>query len=287
MARVLIAGCGYVGVRLGMQLVERGHSVWAARRRPSVLPQELRPAAVDLMDGSGLDHLPFPFATIFYTAAAGESSENAYVDAYVRGPQTLLRHLSSLAPSPTRLVYCSSTSVYGENQGEHVDEKTLARPEGFRGQRVLEGEELFRASGLETVSLRLGGIYGPGRTRLIEAVRSGAASRQADGDAYTNRIHRNDAAAALAHLMNLQAPAQLYLGVDEEPALRSEVHRWLAVKLGVESAVVPPAARQPMGKRCSSRRLRDTGFHFEYPTYRQGYSAQIAEEFPELGDLED
>jgi len=94
---------------------------------------------------------------------------------------------------------------------------------------------------------------------------------------YTNRIHRDDAARACAHLLALERPAARYVGVDAEPADRADVLRWLAARLGV------PAPRgdcdenaAPTGKRCSSALLRASGFELTFPSYREGYSALLA-----------
>ena len=131
--------------------------------------------------------------------------------------------------------------------------------------------------------LRLGGIYGPGRTSLVERVRSGAARVSPGSARFTNRIHRDDAAAALAHLAALPAAPSCHLGVDCAPAPEAEVLAWLAERLGVAPPCedAPPAreeTRRATGnKRCSNARLLATGFRFRYPTYREGYEALLRE----------
>jgi nucleoside-diphosphate-sugar epimerase len=154
---------------------------------------------------------------------------------------------------------------------------------------MLEAEAVLAASGFSAVSLRLGGIYGPGRTRLVESVRSGRAALRAGAPRFGNRIHRDDAAGALAHLATLalagRALAPLYLGVDDEPSDEAVVLRWIASQLGVpeptmrdgEAAPRARDANRPASnKRCSNARLRATGYRFCFPTFREGYAAAIA-----------
>lgn len=284
MAHLLIAGCGDVGCRLGLRLVGQGHTVWGLRRHPEALPSELRPLAADLADPGSLHgvlrDLPPDLDAVIYTAAADGPSEEAYRRAYVTGVDHLLTVLEGRSTPPRRVLFASSTGVYGQTDGSHVDETSPTEPRRFTGQRVLEGEERCRASRIPSVSLRLGGIYGPGRTRLIDRVASGAAKCPEGEPTYTNRIHSEDAAGALAHLVTLEEPDPVYLGVDTESADLCEVLRFLAQELGVDPPEVVPrdqAGRRGGSKRCSSRRLQDSGYRFLYPTYREGYAELIAE----------
>ena len=138
------------------------------------------------------------------------------------------------------------------------------------------GEGHVQAGPFPAVILRLGGIYGPGRGRLIERVRSGEARCAPGAPVWSNRIHRDDAAGALAHLLLLDRPEGLYLGVDSEPSPVCEVYRYVASVLGVPPPREGDDAR-PGGssKRCSNARLRRDGYRFEFPTYREGYRAVL------------
>src|SRR5690606_26975911 len=110
-----------------------------------------------------------------------------------------------------RFAFTSSTGVYGQSDGGWVDETSPAEAQGFSGRWIREGEKLLEASPCETVSLRLGGIYGPGRARLIGTVRDGSAVITDGPPRYLNLNHRDDCAAALEHLLFLDNPAPVYL----------------------------------------------------------------------------
>ena len=247
--RVLIAGCGDLGTALGLELAGRSGrdeagplgepgaaggsgsptepcEVYGLRRNPASLPAPLRPLAADLGAPETLRELP-EVDTVVYAAAADRSTEEAYRIALT---STAVRNLLT-APAlqrspPRRFFFVSSTAVYAQDGGEWIDESSPAEATHFRARLLLEGERLLRdsASAATAVTvLRLSGIYGPGRTRLVELVRSGRATYPPGPPRYANRIHRDDAAGALAHLLQMTAPEALYLGVDDAPVDLAEV----------------------------------------------------------------
>jgi nucleoside-diphosphate-sugar epimerase len=285
MANILIAGCGYVGTALGISLAAAGHVVWGLRRAAEGLPPGIRHLEADLTAPQTLHALPPGLDVVFYTAAPHGSDDAAYRAIYVDGLRHLLEALARQRQSPRRVFFTSSTAVYAQTTGEWVDETSPAEPEHFTGSRVLEGERLLLAGPFRATVLRLGGIYGPGRTSLIERVRQGLAAYR-DGPAlYTNRIHRDDCAGALHHLMTLPQPESLYIGVDHEPADYGEVLRWLADRIGappprVEAASGADTRRQRTNKRCRNAKLVASGYVFRYPTYREGYTALLATDHP-------
>ncbi len=285
--RVLIAGCGDVGTRLGLLLAAEGHEVWGARRQVRKLPGALRGLAVDLSEIESLSRLPEALDLVVYTAAADQSTEEAYRRAYVDGLRNVL---AAVGGGPGRILFVSSTSVYGQRDGAWVDEASPTEPSGFRGRLILEGEELLAAHDSPTIAVRFAGIYGPGRARLVDSVRSGVAVCFDDPPLYTNRIHADDCAGALRHLGLAEntpdSPHSVVLGVDHEPAADGEVKRWLARQLGVSD---PPSAeplsgsggaagpRSRASKRCSNRLLLASGYRFLFPDYRVGYAAVLKE----------
>jgi nucleoside-diphosphate-sugar epimerase len=273
--RVLIAGCGDVGGELGRRLVADGHRVFGLRRNAAALPPEVEPVAADLGVPASLAAVPEAVSLLVYSAAADGFSDEAYQRAYVSGVRNVL---DALSDHPLRRVlFVSSTGVYGQDDGGWVDEGSPTEPAGFSGRRLLEGERLVARCGAPSVSVRFGGIYGPGRTRLIDRVRAGATCSESPVT-WTNRIHRDDCAGVLRHLAWLDDPAPVYVGVDCEPAAQCEVLDWLASAIGAPRPRRAPGARRGRGgnKRCSNRRLLASGYRFAYPSYREGYGAMLA-----------
>jgi nucleoside-diphosphate-sugar epimerase len=292
--RVLIAGCGYVGSRLAERLRDRGHEVIGLRRDVARLPPGIVPACADLAAPASLAAVELPGAidAVVYAAAAGAPDDAAYRRAYVDGPRNLLAELESRGQRPQRVIYTSSTGVYPQDEGQVVDETSEVDGDDGRGtprvDRVREGERVFESFatshvvGAEVVIVRFGGIYGPGRERLVESVRSGTIEYGERPRHFTNRIHREDCAGVLEHLLTLPSPHRLYAAVDDEPAPLDDVVRFLASCLALPvppPRPSPPAADSPpaTGKRVANARLRASGYAFTYPTYREGYAAILRE----------
>ena len=276
MSRVLIAGCGYVGSALAQRLVARGQRVWGLRRGDAALPEGVERIRADLAHADSLAGLPGDLEQVVYAAGPGGREEADYRRAYVEGLAVLLRALVDQGQRPRRVFFVSSTSVYAQDRGERVDETSPAEPVRFNGSRLLEAEALLREAPFESTVLRFAGIYGPGRTRLLDSVRSGSPRVEAQPPRYTNRIHRDDCAASLEHLMGLPEPDPLYLGVDSEPVDDVTLRAWLAQTLGVAA---PPAVRADhegfRGKRCQNARLLACGYRYRFPSFRDGYGAMI------------
>jgi len=293
---ILIAGCGYVGRELARQLVADGHrDVLGLRRSQVDVAPGVRTVAADLLDPESLRRgLPADaqITHVAYAASADGSTRDAYLAAYRDGWSHLRAVLAERGDPVDRAVLVSSTGVYGHGDGRWVDEDTPPEPRGETGPALLEAEEAALAADVPypTVVLRLAGIYGPGRTRLVDQVRTGQAPR-GNPDRYTNRLHRDDCARAVGHLLlRVPDPAPRYLGADDEPVRMRDVRAWLAETLGVP---LPPAGgdgggdgtRVPgIGKRCRNARLRGTGLDLRYPTFREGYGALIRGEGDDSGN---
>lgn len=288
MARILIAGFGYVGSALAVLLRDAGHAVVGVKRSPGGMPDGVEGVRADLADpasiAAALASIEGPIDVSVCAVAADAGDDDAYRCAYVEGNRNLLAALRARGPLPRHVFFTSSTAVYAQDDGSWVDEASETTPRDFRGARMLEAERVLSESGAPATVLRLGGIYGPGRTRLIESVRGGHARIAPGPPRFGNRIHRDDAAGALAHLVGMalrgDALPPILIGVDDEPADEAVVLRWLAAALGVPEPAAgagAPAARARGGnKRCSNARLRAAGYRFRYPTFREGYGALIS-----------
>jgi nucleoside-diphosphate-sugar epimerase len=198
----------------------------------------------------------------------------------VDGVRHLLSALVTQGHKLQRFIFTSSTGVYAQQSGEWVDETSPAEPVHFSGRELLLAEQTVLRSGFPAIVVRLGGIYGPGRTRLIDSVRRGTAECTDGPAVYTNRIHRDDCAGVLQHVMQLAQPNSLYVAVDNEPAEQNTVLRWLTLQLGLPPPRTVPAGNADVrghrsNKRCRNARLVETGYMFRYPTFREGYHALL------------
>ena len=281
MAAILIAGCGDVGGALARRLLADGHVVYGLRRRTHLLPAGVRPVAADLRAPATLRAVPGGLDVVCYTAAADARSADAYRAAYVDGVRNLL-HAVARASAPARVLYASSTRVYPQDAGEWVDEDAPTGGADPYARLLLAGEAAARAAAASAVVVRLAGIYGPGRTRLIDRVRAG----EACAAAWTNRIHRDDCAGVLRHLVRIERPLPLYLGADHQPATECEVMDWIAERLGLPAPPRANADAGARGKRCRNARLAASGYAFEQRGFRDGYGALLAGQAAGNGKLE-
>ncbi len=279
--KVLIAGCGYVGTRLAELLLAEGREVAAARRTwgPDA-PKGLEKIVADLTKPGSLRGVK-GVRQVVYAASAGQFADDAYRSIYVDGVAAALEFAKSAVPAVERFVFVSSTGVYGLGAGDWVDEDSeITAPESFSSRRLLEGEALVTASGLPSVTVRLGGIYGPGRQGLLDSVRDGTARLAPGHRIWTNRIHLEDCARVLQFVLNLPEPDSLYVAVDDDPARKDEILEWIARHLGVPSPPDGEMAKlhQRGNRRCSNVRLRTAGYKFFYPTYREGFASLMGQE---------
>ncbi len=264
--RILIAGAGYVGCALAERLA-REHEVWILRRATTQAPAHVQVVPADLRQPDTLNHLPKVDA-VYFTAAADARTEDAYRAIYVDGLKNLLQAMTPCPPQ--RVVFTSSTAVYAQDDGSTVSEQSATEPSAATARILLEAEAWLHAQDVPATIMRLSGIYGPTRTRLIERVKTGLAWQHLEANAWTNRIHRDDCAGALAHVLTLQNPAPCYIASDNYPARFGEVAGWLARELGVQ--LTRPPASNDSQKRCDNSLLIQSGYRFIYPSFRDGYA---------------
>lgn len=280
--RVFVAGAGYVGLELARQLAEAGHTVWAARRSVPALPSGVTPWPCDLTDPALV--VPEGVTHVAFAASPDASDPASYERTYVTALERTLASFDRAGARLERVVLVSSTSVFAAEDDAIVDESSPTRTDGTAAH-IVRGESIVR-SREGGIVLRLAGIYGPERNRMVRMVRDGTA-RLARSGPIGNRIHRDDCAGAVAHLLALPSPSDLYVGVDHAPVELAEVYRWIAAQLGLppppESDELDARGKESLArggsarKRCSNRRLLESGYVFRYPTYREGYAALLAE----------
>ena len=275
--KVVFIGCGDIATRAALKLQNSGTAVLGVRRQISNLPADLPATAADVLNPSSLEFLRNSDAnTLVYSLAADSFNEESYLNAYVTGLNNTIQACDF--GQIKRLIFISSTAVYHQNDGSQVDELSPTAPQRFNGKVMLEAEKLALATGVGT-ALRLSGIYGPGRLRLVDRVRNGHCSDERSAT-WSNRIHVEDCAGVIAHLVNQDTLPEVVLGSDSLPATSVDVESFIAEQLGVEKQYAEPNSKRPKriagSKRCDNRMLLGTGYQFTHPDYRSGYKALIA-----------
>ncbi|MBV0901469.1 SDR family oxidoreductase [Haloarcula salina] len=288
-ARVAILGCGYVGLELGRQLRDEHEVVGVRRSDEGVARIEdagFDGVRADVTDPDSLSAVPDADWLVFAASSGGRGADAAR-EVYVDGLETAIDHFWSREDAPERLVYTSSTGVYGDHGGAWVDEETPLDPQTEKTEVLAEAERVARERPTEYGGhgsvARFAGLYGPDRYRL---------ERYLDGPVtagYLNMVHRDDAAGAVRFLLTEGRREEGVLVVDDEPVEKWAFADWLAEQCDVpfppkqttEERLDDPdlsetaKRRIQTSKRCSNDRLRSLGYEFAYPTFREGYRDAI------------
>ncbi|MBI5386625.1 MAG: SDR family oxidoreductase [Verrucomicrobia bacterium] len=287
--RVLIIGCGYVGLPLGAELARQGHEVFGMRRTPAA-DGELRAAGIqplhtDITDPASLAEIEPCFDWVANTVSSSRGGVEDYRRVYLAGTRNLVNWL--MRAPPVKLVYTSSTGVYGQNDGSIVDESRPTEPGTETGRVLVETERLLlaaaREQGLPAVVLRLAGIYGPGRGHYFKQFVSGEMALADGGQRILNMIHRDDVVGAIIAALERGRAGEVYNVADDEPVTQTGFFRWLSAHLGrpmpSEGADVASASpkRHLTNKVVSNAKLKaELGCAFKYPTFREGYADEVA-----------
>ena len=286
--RVLIVGCGYVGLPLGAELVRQGHEVFGLRRSAErgdeLKTAGIHPLAGDITRPEDLAGLPAPFDWVVNTVSSSKGGAEEYRSVYLDGT----RHLIDwLAGTPLKkFVYTSSTSVYGQADGSLVKEDAAAEPASETSRLLVETENLLVAATRErnfpAVILRVAGIYGPERGHLFQQYLRNEARITGKGERIINMIHREDLVTTITAALKNGRPGEIYNAADDEPVAQIHFFRWLSETLGKN---MPPFATETenaqrkrglTNKKVSNRKMKmEFGVQLKFPTFRQGYTAEI------------
>jgi nucleoside-diphosphate-sugar epimerase len=275
---VLIVGCGDLGIRAGRELFARGWQVAGVRRDVSRLPAEFTAFAADYTRSGSLDFaqaLRPEFVVATFNPL--DRSEAGYRAGFTEATANLLRGLGGHVPRI--VISVSSTRVFAERRGGWVDEESPLAEDDPLALAMIDAEHLLLSSPLPATVVRFAGIYGAPGGRLVSRVARGEIC-EAQPPRYGNRIHRDDCAGFLCHLLGLASAgepvAPVYIGVDDDPAPQYEVEQWLAGELGVEGRPGTAPGRGGSGhKRCRNRLLRASGYELRYPDFRAGYGVVL------------
>lgn len=274
--RLLVVGAGDLGLRVAALHAATGHPVIAVKRKPVALPPGVQGLWSDVakLDRSMLP----PVDGVLYCLTPDRRDAQAYRETYVEGLRTLLGVIDSARTRP-RLLFAGSTAVYPGEDARVVDEYSLADADElarlpFNGQILREAEALLQARG-QACALRIGGIYGPGREMLLRRLRTPGASVQRQPPLWTNRIHIEDVARAVLHLLDLPELPPVVNLVDDAPCPQAEVLDGLAAMLGLPALPESTEPSAGQGKRVANALLRSLGFRCRYPGWREGYAAML------------
>jgi nucleoside-diphosphate-sugar epimerase len=286
--RVLIIGCGYVGVPLGRVLAGDGHEVYGLRRTHAAAEKlklnGITPICADIAKPPTLTELRPDYDWVVNCVSSAGGSVDEYRQVYLEGTCNVIKWLA--ASPPQKYVYTSSTSVYGQIDGSVVDEASPAQPDAETAKILVQTEQLLLGPEeklpVNAVILRIAGIYGPDRGYWLRQYLNGQARIEGDGQRWLNMVHRDDVVGAIAAILQRATPGEIYNVVDDQPVTQLALYQWLSAKTG---RALPPTIQDPIGsdrkrgltnKRISNRKLKQhLGYKFKYLTFKEGFAQEL------------
>ncbi len=275
MAKILIVGCGAIGYALAQALAKSGHCVTGLKRSPLTSDNDkLAFVSADIAKQPDLKSLDLDFDVIYFIVSADKRDAASYVQVYETGLANLIEHFAKAMVQP-KWIFVSSTSVYGQNRGEWVDETSETVPISETARYIVAAEQTLWALNPGNVSVRFSGIYGPGREYLLRMVRQNPII-QKQPPTYTNRIHQADCIGILLFLFEKHLRGvslqPCYLASDDNPAPLWEVISWLAEQMRCNTPSEKTGDEAyGQNKRCCNTRVKALGYQFVYPDYKAGY----------------
>jgi nucleoside-diphosphate-sugar epimerase len=282
MTETIIVGCGYVGTRLARQYLDRGRTLTALVRSAAAQAQ-LKAMGINAVrcnlaseDPSGIS---MAGVQLFHFAPPPDQGQE---DPSTRRLVRAFEH----SGQPRRILYISTTGVYGDCAGAWVDESWPVRPTADRAHRRWDAEQTLhrwsRETGGELVILRVAGIYGPNRLPL-ERIRLGVPLVEVAESPFTNRIHVDDLVAVCAAAMDKGGNGAIYNVSDGSPSTMTDYFLQVADAAGLTRPPLIPMAEAAqhlsagmMSYMAESRRLdnsrlrKELGVQFRYPTLPDG-----------------
>jgi len=284
--RALVIGCGYVGEPLAKRLVELGHEVWGVRRTAEsaekLAAHGIKPFAADISQPGALDALPGSFDWIVNLVSSDKGGPAEYRQVYLEGNRNIVEWIRKHPVK--KFVYTSSTSVYAQNDGCAVKESSPAEPQTETSQVLVQAEKLLTdaAPAIPAVILRVAGIYGPERGHLFKQYLKSESKIPGAGARIINMIYRDDLVEVIIAALKNGRAGETYNVVDDEPVSLLHFYRWLAETLGkwmppfVPEDEAPERKRALTSKKVQNRKMKtELGVQLKYPTFRQGYTAEI------------
>jgi nucleoside-diphosphate-sugar epimerase len=281
MAKILIIGCGDIGSELAIQLAKDGHEVTGLKRKPPIKSSTVKYIKADVTNQLQLEEITLDFDQVVYILSPTGRGIEAYQSVFELGVATVLKLFEKQCPKAA-FTFVSSTRVYGQRNGEWLNEDSLCEPTDERGKILLTAERQFLRFNDKTTVVRFSGIYGRS-SYFINQLKKGMGV-QKEPPYYTNRIHRDDCIRVLGVLIKKKANAEhlqpIYLATDNDPAPKWEVADFLVkTRTLPKQEAVYLEKNADSNKRLNNSRLLATGFEFKFGSYKDGYN-----KFPDCGD---
>ena len=275
--KVLIVGCGQLGFSIVKNADSDVFKLYGFSRSLRKSPASIEMHQVDILKIEAIDVIKLINPEIIiYAVSADTQSIESYQDHYVVGLKKTYEAILKLDHFK-HLFFVSSTRVYGQKTTKILSELDIAEPSDYGGEALMEAETVARQLKDKATILRLSGIYGPNRKRMIQLAQSNPGNWPATNN-WSNRIHEEDAARFIVFLMKRimmnESIEPLYLVTDGVPTKQYDVLTWIRNRLQLTTDTIELPILES-GKQLQSVLLNQTGFVLKYPDFMYGYEAII------------
>ena len=275
--KVLIIGCGQLGFSIVNNADSDVFKLYGFSRSLRKSPASIEMHQVDILKTEAIDAIKLVNPEIIiYAVSADTQSIESYQDHYVLGLKKTYEAILELDHFK-HLFFVSSTRVYGQRTTKILSELDIAEPSDYGGEALMEAETVARQLKDKATILRLSGIYGPNRKRMIQLAQSNPGNWPATNN-WSNRIHEEDAARFIVFLMKRimmqESIEPLYLVTDGVPTKQYDVLTWIRNRLQLTTDTIELPILES-GKQLQSVLLNQTGFVLKYPDFTYGYEAMI------------
>ncbi len=275
--KVLIIGCGQLGFSIVNNADSDVFKLYGFSRSLRKSPASIEMHQVDILKTEAIDAIKLVNPEIIiYAVSADTQSIESYQDHYVVGLKKTYEVILELDHFK-HLLFVSSTRVYGQKTTKILSELDIAEPSDYGGEALMEAETVARQLKDKATILRLSGIYGPNRKRMIQLAQSNPGNWPATNN-WSNRIHEEDAARFIVFLMKRilmnESIEPLYLVTDGVPTKQYDVLTWIRNRLQLTTDTIELPILEN-GKQLQSVLLNQTGFVLKYPDFTYGYEAII------------
>ena len=275
--KVLIIGCGQLGFSIVNNADPDVFKLYGFSRSLRKSPASIEMHQVDILKTEAIDAIKLVNPEIIiYAVSADTQSIESYQDHYVLGLKKTYEAILELDHFK-HLFFVSSTRVYGQKTTKILSELDIAEPSDYGGEALMEAETVARQLKDKATILRLSGIYGPNRKRMIQLAQSNPGNWPATNN-WSNRIHEEDAARFIVFLMKRimmqESIEPLYLVTDGVPTKQYDVLTWIRNRLQLTTDTIELPILES-GKQLQSVLLNQTGFVLKYPDFTYGYEAII------------
>lgn len=272
---LVIVGCGFLGKATALLFASRGWNVIGIARHPISLGDHFSFFSCDVTDVASVKKVAASISApdlMIYAVSSGKGRADAYEAIYCEGLERTIE-----AWHPKKTIFVSSTSVYGQSDGEVVTESSPTIPKSATSQLLLKAESIALSAG--GIIARFAGIYGPGRSILLQKFLEGTATLEEGGHRWINQIHRDDGAEALWVLGTSPKASGIYIVSDGAPVTQRDLYTMMATHY---QQPLPPEGPRDLNrkrgwtsKRLSSAHLKALGWQPTFPSYEDFLTANF------------